>query len=85
MSYPMKLRLSGFKGSADYPSLGCGGTLDFLRYEGEASVYREHLTYGKTKCIDGGIVTVEPQESSVLWKWSDGKTSASASLMPAAK
>jgi Family of unknown function (DUF5675) len=39
--------------SIDFPSLGCGGTLSYIRKDGNAYIFSEGLTYGTTKCLLG--------------------------------
>ncbi|HUO94411.1 MAG TPA: hypothetical protein VMU22_15905 [Rhizomicrobium sp.] len=42
----------------DYPSLGCGGNWTFNAGNGNTGSFTEHITYGRDKCVDGGMVTV---------------------------
>ena len=63
------LRLTGADGHMEYPSLDCGGTLTFERTEGAVHFYRERITYGRDRCLDGGLVAVEKTGESVRWEW----------------
>src|SRR5690606_29023799 len=35
-----------------YPSLGCGGILNFIEKEGTSFIFREIIQYGHNNCID---------------------------------
>jgi hypothetical protein len=59
-TYQVRLQLSGSSGSSDYSSLGCGGTLTLQGQQGSTFTYRESMTYGQDKCIDGCTVSVSP-------------------------
>jgi hypothetical protein len=78
-----QMHLPGTNGFMDYPSLGCGGTLTFLRRESGVHFYRERITYGRARCIDNGLVAVEEMGASVRWKWTGSGYRASAVLTPA--
>ncbi len=67
-------------GRMDYPSLGCGGTLTFERAEGRVDFYRERITYGRERCIDGGLVGVQSLQASVHWEWNGSGATATAAL-----
>lgn len=69
-TYPMEMQLFGNKGNINYPSLGCGGNLQFIRTEGKSFFYSERLTYGKDKCIDGGTIQIGPHPFGPnQWNW----------------
>jgi hypothetical protein len=78
-TYPVEMQLSGETGRIDYASLGCGGTLEFLRTDGASHWYREHISYGKDKCIDAGVIEMRahpPTDNASLdWTWSGGGVS----------
>jgi hypothetical protein len=76
------LTLHGTAGRMDYPSLECGGTLTFERADGSARLYRERIEYGRDRCLDGGLVKVEPQGASVRWEWTGSGITATAVLSP---
>ncbi len=79
--YPAKMILNGDSGSMDYHTLQCGGRLTFLNKKGNVYYFRESLTYGRNKCIDDGIVAVEPGENSVQWAWNGSGVSVSGQLV----
>jgi len=56
-------------GSIDYPSLGCGGTLGEISRDDASAQYRESITYGQDKCIDGGTITVRYVNGNLAWSW----------------
>ena len=76
------LTLKGPTGRMDYPSLDCGGTLLFERVDGSVSFFRERIDYGHDRCIDGGLISVEPVGASVHWEWSGSGANAAAMLTP---
>lgn len=69
--YPMEMELYGEQGSISYPTLGCGGNLYFVRKDGESYWYREQITVGVGKCIDGGMLMIKPHAigGSPDWEW----------------
>jgi hypothetical protein len=76
------MRLAGAAGHMDYPSLDCGGTLTLERSEGEVHFYRERISYGHDRCIDGGLLAVEPVGTSMRWEWTGSDVKATALLTP---
>ncbi len=80
-SYKMVMTLdpSG-SGSIDYPDLKCGGTLTYIKTEGVYSFYRERITQGKEKCIDGGTVRLKKHGGKLEWYWYGGPVTARALL-----
>jgi hypothetical protein len=77
------MRLMGAHGRMDYPSLACGGTLDFERIEGPVHYYRERIDYGLERCIDDGLVAVKPVGASIRWEWTGSGVTATSMLTPA--
>lgn len=75
-TYPVDMHLYGNIGNIDYRSLGCGGNLAYLRTDGKTFWYREHITYGVKKCIDGGIIQMHTlpfgDPTSWDWRWDGG-------------
>jgi hypothetical protein len=70
-TYPVEMQLYGNVGNIGYPSLGCGGNLSFLRTDGTSYWYQENLSYGKDRCIDGGVIEmrVHPVAGNTSWNW----------------
>jgi len=71
-TYEVEMELHGNRGSVNYPSLGCGGRLKFVRSDGKAYWYRETITAGKEKCINGGSTRMSrhPTEKNAWnWRW----------------
>jgi hypothetical protein len=56
-------------GSIDYPSLGCGGTLTRLSAGDRSAQFRESLTRGAGKCVDGGNISVNLFRGKLSWTW----------------
>lgn len=71
LTYKLEINLNGNRGTYNYPSLRCGGTLEFIKADGTTFWYQEHLTYGKDKCIDGGIIQMRqyPLGDNTIWAW----------------
>ena len=76
------LTLHGTAGRMDYPSLECGGTLTFERADGGARFYGERIEYGRDRCLDDGLVKVEPRGASMRWEWAGSGITATAVLSP---
>ncbi|ESY05444.1 hypothetical protein NKK48_07030 [Mesorhizobium sp. C386A] len=55
--------------SIDYPSLGCGGSLTQISRDDSSAEYRENISYGQDKCIDGGGITVRFFKGNLSWTW----------------
>jgi hypothetical protein len=72
-TYAVEMELYGSTGSISYPSLSCGGKLQFLRQDGKTFYYRENITYGKNHCYDGGTIQISPSPlgdvNSWNWRW----------------
>jgi hypothetical protein len=82
-TFPVTMELKGeSRGTIDYPSFTCGGSLEFRGVEGSTSTYTEHIHYGKGNCIDGGTLKVSLAGDSLHWDWSGGGVTAVAILNP---
>lgn len=66
--YNVNVTLNGQTGTIDHPSLNCGGTLTFKPTNG-VTLYTEHITYGTTKCIDGGTIQITPDGVDYDFRW----------------
>ena len=79
-TYSVEMELYGSAGSIKYPSLNCGGKLQFLRKDGKTFFYQENITYGKKQCIDGGTIQISPSPFGYLnswnWRWDGSGISA---------
>lgn len=80
ISFDVSMQLNGKSGSIEYPTLGCSGSLSFIKTEGSTYWYREHITYGTDKCIDGGIIQIILIGNSISWYWYEGDATASGTL-----
>jgi|GEM_PF-3992248 len=49
-----------------YPTLKCGGYLDFKGLRKSSAVFRERITIGKTRCVNGGTYIVARKNASTL-------------------
>ncbi|MEA2939738.1 MAG: hypothetical protein QOD09_267 [Bradyrhizobium sp.] len=70
-TYPVAMQLDGSVGNTTYSSAGCGGKLEFLRTDGTSYWYKEHISYGRDKCTDGGIIEMRahPSGDNTSWDW----------------
>jgi hypothetical protein len=75
-----RLLLHGATGQMHYPSLNCGGSLTFVGQDGGAYFYRERISYGRSRCFDGGFVSIEPMGATVRWRWNGSGARAAAQL-----
>ena len=64
-SIAMTIAASG--ASIQYPSLSCGGTLTQISRDATSAQFRESITYGREKCIDGGTITVRLFNGKLSW------------------
>ena len=78
--WPAIVQLKGPTGYTEYPSLKCGGTLTFERMEGNVHLYRERIDYGRDLCLDGGLLGVEPQGTSIRYQWTGSDAKANGTL-----
>lgn len=79
-SYFAEITLEGNSGKMNYPTLGCGGELSFENEKEGIVSYREHISYGQKKCIDGGLIAVRPSGDSLQWAWNGPQATASGIL-----
>jgi hypothetical protein len=69
-TWPIELTLeSDGSGTISYPSLSCGGELSRERTRGGVTFYREHITRGVGRCVDGGLAGVYPHGGRLMWFW----------------
>lgn len=67
--WSIAMTISQGNSSIDYPSLGCGGSLAEISRDDTSAEYRESITYGLDKCINGGTITVRYVNGSLAWTW----------------
>lgn len=68
----------------DYPSLSCGGTLEFIKEIDQSILFREVLTYGTDSCISGGTAALtidSPNKLLFDWFYPDGSRGAEGNLV----
>ncbi|AFY70739.1 hypothetical protein Pse7367_2479 [Thalassoporum mexicanum PCC 7367] len=53
----------------DYPDLQCGGYLTVIEVRGDRLRAKEKIDYGTRQCVDGGLVTLKPEQSSLGFDW----------------
>lgn len=89
--WPLRITLNADgtpSGSIDYPSLGCGGSLEYVgpnsAMDAQAGdmVFRETLTYGTDACADGGTVLLRPSGRDLIYAWAiDGYAAEAAARL----
>lgn len=56
--------------SIKYPTLNCGGYLEFLEKKGDVFIFREHITENKARCTDKGILHLKKVNDNKLdWEY----------------
>lgn len=70
-SYAMEMQLYGDVGNINYPTLGCGGNLKFIKTDGTTFWYQESLTHGVDQCINGGVIQLRRHAlgDDTTWEW----------------
>ena len=77
--WSVNVNIENNKYTVSYPSLNCGGVLTLLDSTKTQAKFRENITYGKSKCVDNGILTLDiTSANNVDYKWyySSGKFGA---------
>ncbi len=67
----------------DYPSLNCGGVLEFIKEIDKSVMFKELLTYGADKCINNGttILSIVAKNNALFdWFYPDGSHGAEGDL-----
>jgi len=67
--WSIAMTVSDSGASIDYPSLGCGGSLTQISIDDSSAEYRESITYGQDKCVDGGTITIRFFKGNLSWVW----------------
>jgi hypothetical protein len=75
-TYTVQMELYGSMGSINYPSFPCSGELALERTDGSTYWYREHITRGTDRCVDGGLISIRRHtlggETNWEWRWVKG-------------
>ncbi len=71
-------------GTTNYLDLGCGGTLTPMQVSSNQVTFRETLTRGKTKCVQGAGVRLTRNQGTLTYEWlyPNGKAGLQAALVP---
>jgi hypothetical protein len=56
-------------GTIEYPSLGCGGTLDACGKNGERVTFKERYTHNPGTCAPAGIIEAVCGAEKMRWRW----------------
>ncbi|GEM_PF-5286176 len=68
------MRLGKESQTIAFPSLGCGGTINYVRKEGNSFIFSETLTYGRDKCMLGlSIRFMLLNNTTMNWEEIDSK------------
>lgn len=90
--WPLRVTVAGaassLSGAIEYPSLQCGGTLEYVgpnrdpgAQPGDA-VFRERVTFGTANCADGGTVLLRRSGRDLIYAWAiDGSTTTAAARL----
>jgi hypothetical protein len=84
--WTINLRLDGREGHIEYPSLDCGGVLTFERTDSSVNMhfFRERITYGRDRCLDGGLLGVQQIGAALRWEWAGRDPGTSAEVKASA-
>ncbi|HEX7315736.1 MAG TPA: hypothetical protein VF297_17595 [Pyrinomonadaceae bacterium] len=58
-TWSMWFKASGDGYSIEYPSLECGGEWRLISIDSSKAKFKEKITYGKSRCLDNGLVIIE--------------------------
>jgi hypothetical protein len=82
--WTIKVAIKPNKYRIDYPSLNCGGVLEFVKEIDKSVMFKETLTYGVDKCINHGttFLTIETKGKALFdWFYPNGSPGAEGTLM----
>ncbi len=68
----------------EYPSLSCGGKLDLIEKTNQYLRFKEHIHWGRHKCISGETVEISKLASKKIryrWFFADGREGATGELI----
>ena len=90
-TWPLTVTLTTYgtpSGSIDYPTLGCGGTLEYVGPNQDVGaqpgdmVFLEKLSYGTASCADGATVLLRPADGDLIYAWAiDGFAAEAAARL----
>ena len=83
-NYPVVMVISAGGGSIDYPTLGCGGSLTRLSGGNTSAQFRENITHGGDRCINGGTISVNLSQGSLSWSYrgqQEGQTYTGSAML----
>ncbi len=87
LDWPMELTLRADGADVAYSTLECGGEWRFFKATGAQVLAFENITVGVDKCLDGGLVQLQPyRDGMLIYRWFDntGTAVAAAVLIPGA-
>lgn len=81
--WSIKITISPHQYRIDYPSLNCGGVLEFIKEIDKSAMFKETLTYGTDKCISNGttVLSIVTEHNALFdWFYPDGSHGAEGDL-----
>lgn len=90
--WPLRVTVAGrgqsLSGSVEYPTLQCGGTLEYVGPNSDPgaqmgdAVFRETITYGTDNCANGGTVLLRRSGRDLIYAWAiDGSVTTAAARL----
>jgi len=80
-SWTIKITITPNHYLIEYPSISCGGELTLLEETPNLMKFKEKITYGRTNCIDGGIVEItKTSEHTAKYNWLHSRGTAVGNL-----
>ncbi|APW66018.1 hypothetical protein LPB137_09210 [Poseidonibacter parvus] len=79
VTWSVKVNIENNNYTVSYPSLNCGGILTLLDSSKTQVKFRENITYGRSKCVDNGILTLSTTSNNnaeYKWYYENGKFGA---------
>jgi hypothetical protein len=68
-AWTIVMTINARDGTIEYPSLSCGGILAELARDATSAQFRETITHGQDRCIDGGTITVNLVAGNLTWSY----------------
>lgn len=70
MTYSVRVAARNDRITVDYPELRCSGTWSRVSRSDARAVYRERISSGKTRCVDGGFAVLSREkDGSLRFEW----------------